>query len=259
MTGDKRALPSWPFLVADSLFIALAALFLWLGSRPLLWWEALLITACVALGAGCLLLLVLRRNEDEQSLAQARLLADAVRQLQQIEQVAAQIGGATSQWRENLEQTAQVGASAKALAESMSAEAKAFKEFLQQGNDAEKSRLRLEVDKLRRAESDWLQVTVCILDHVSAVFQGACRSGQQPLIEQMGQFHNNCREVVRRVGLAPMVGRKGEPFDANLHQLRDGAAAGENAIVAETLMAGYTYQGQLVRRALVTVEEKTAN
>ena len=40
----------------------------------------------------------------------------------------------------------------------MTAEARAFQQFLDKANDTERNHLRLEVEKLRRAEGDWLQV-----------------------------------------------------------------------------------------------------
>jgi molecular chaperone GrpE (heat shock protein) len=255
MTDLKSNLPLWPFFAADAFLVGLAFLLLRQGHKPLLWWEALLLILCVAAAAWCCLLPFLRRNQDEQSLAQARLLMNALNQIQRIDQVAAQIVGATNQWREFQEQAGEITASSKSLAGSIAAEAKAFSEFLQRANDAEKAHLRLEAEKLRRAETEWLQVVIHILDHVSALSLAARRSGQPALIEQIGQFHNSCRDAARRIGLAPMAGREGEPFDPNLHQLRDKAAPEENAVVGETLAPGYTFQGQLVRRVLVALKE----
>ena len=60
----------------------------------------------------------------------------------------------------------------------MAAEAKAFTEFMQKANDSEKAMLRLETDKLKRAESEWVHVLVRMLDHVYALHIGAMRSGQ---------------------------------------------------------------------------------
>jgi len=97
---------------------------------------------------------------------------------------------------------------------------------IQTGNDAQKrgtrrtlirvleATLRLEVEKLRRVESEWLQVAVRMLDHVYALHQGACRSGQPHLIEQVGSFQNACRDAARRVGVTPFTANEGEPFDA---------------------------------------------
>jgi molecular chaperone GrpE (heat shock protein) len=213
--------------------------------------------ACTAAAAGCGLFPFLRRDEDDQALAQARLLADSVSQLQKLDQVAAQVFGATNQWREYQQQAAESVAAAKGVSESVSAEAKALREFLQKVNDSEKAHLRVEVEKLRRAEADWLQVLIHILDHVFALNRAACRSGQPALAEQIGQFQNACRDAARRIGLAPMAAREGEAFDPKLHQLRENQAPGENALVGETLAPGYTCQGQLVRRALVALQEPT--
>jgi molecular chaperone GrpE (heat shock protein) len=258
MTDSKSSLPWWPFFVADAFFVSLAVLLLQQAHKPLLWWEALLLIVCVASAAWCGLFPLLRRNENEQSLAQTRLLSEAVNQIQRIDQVAAQIAGATNQWREFQEQAGEITASNKSLAGSIAAEAKAFSEFLQRANDAEKNHLRLEVEKLRRSETEWLQVVILILDHVSALFLAARRSGQPALIEQIAQFHNSCRDAARRSGLAPMTGREGDAFDPKLHQLKDKLVPDENAIVGETLAPGYTFQGQLVRRALVVLKEPAA-
>jgi molecular chaperone GrpE (heat shock protein) len=257
MTESKSSLPWWPFVAADALFLGLAALFLRQGHTPLLWWEAVLLIACVAAGAVCGLLPFLRRNQDEQALAQARLLADALNQLQKIDDVAAQIVGATNQWREFRLQTDEVSASTKTLAGSIAAEAKVFSEFLQKANDSEKGHLRLEAEKLRRAETEWLQVVIHILDRVSALYAAARHSGQPGLFEQLGQFQNGCRDIARRVGLAPVTGREGDPFDPTLHQQKDKTAATENAVVGETLAPGYTFQGKLVRRTLVALKSRS--
>ena len=123
---------------------------------------------------------------------------------------------------------------------------------MQRMNESEKATLRLEVEKLRRAEVEWLQVVVRMLDHVYALHQGAVRSGQPNVLEQVGSFQNACREAARRVGLAPFAANPSEPFDAQRHQLAEGdARLPADAVVGETLAAGYTFQGKLLRPALV--------
>jgi len=118
---------------------------------------------------------------------------------------------------------------------------------------------RLEVDKLRRVEKDWLQVLVRMLDHVYALHQGALRSGQPNLIGQLGAFQHACRDAARRVGLAPFTADESEPFDEQRHQLTDGDhKAAAHALVAETLATGYTFQGQLIRPALVRLRNGQA-
>ena len=256
MTDRQSNLPLWPFIAADAVLVAAAAIILSLAHRPLLWWEAFFMIACVGGAAWSFTFPFLRRNADNQSLAQARALANVVTQVQKIEQVAAQITGATNQWQEYQRQASETSSAAKGIAESMSAEAQHFTDFLKKANDTERAHLRLELEKLRRAESEWLQILVHILDHVFAVFQAAQRSSQPALAEQMSQFQNSCREAARRVGLVPTLVKPGDPFDPNLHKLVEGVTANGNAIVGETLATGYTFQGQVIRRPLVALQEE---
>jgi molecular chaperone GrpE (heat shock protein) len=130
---------------------------------------------------------------------------------------------------------------------------------MKRANDSERATLRLEVEKLRRVEGEWLQVLVRMLDHVYALHQGASRSGQPKLAEQVGSFQMACRDSARRVGLAPFTANEGEPFDAQRHQLvEEGATAPADAVVAETIATGYTFQGRLVRPALVRLRDGEA-
>jgi molecular chaperone GrpE (heat shock protein) len=99
-----------------------------------------------------------------------------------------------------------------------------------------------------------------MLDHVFALHAGALRSGQPGLIEQVGNFQNACRDTARRVGLTPFAANQGEPFDAQRHQLLEEAAqSAPDAVVAETIAAGYTFQGRLIRPALVRLRETPAD
>ena len=180
-------------------------------------------------------------------------------QLRNLEGIAAQISGATGRWQDAQDQADKTATAAREIAERMTAEVKAFTEFMQRANDSERATLRLEVEKLRRAEADWLQVLVRMLDHVFALHQGALRSGQPALIEQVGNFQNACRDAARRVGLTPFAANEAEPFDAQRHQLvEEGATPPPDAVVAETIAAGYTFQGRLVRPALVRLRETPA-
>jgi molecular chaperone GrpE (heat shock protein) len=255
MSETRASLPIWPFLAVDALLVGVGGLLLWLGHRPLLWWEACLIVVCVTAAAWSFVFPFTRRNCDEQGLAQAKVLGQTTSRLQNIDQIAAQITGATNQLREFQEQNTQATAAAKGIAESMSAESQKIGELLQKTGDAERANLRLEVEKLRRGEAEWIQILVYILDHVFAVFQAANRSGQPALVEQMGLFQNSCRDAARRIGLMATNVKAGEPFDPALHKLVDDASPNGNAVIAETLATGYTFQGQIIRRPLVALKE----
>jgi hypothetical protein len=56
------------------------------------------------------------------------------------------------------------------------------------------------------------------------------------------------------VGLAPFTAAPAETFDERRHQAADAEAKpAAGAAVQETVMAGYTFQGKLLRPALVTL------
>ena len=143
---------------------------------------------------------------------------------------------------------------AREITERMAAEVRDFTGFMQKINEGEKSTLRLEAEKLRRAETDWLQVLVHVLDHVHALHTGAARSGQPRLVEQLTHFQNACRDAARRVGLLAFAASPGEKFDTQRHQSANGdKTPPAGAVIAEALAPGYTLQGRLVRPALVRV------
>ena len=255
MSEARTSLPLWPFIIVDVLFAGLAAILLKFGHHPLTGGEAALMVVCGMIGSASFLLPFLRRNADEQTLSQFKLLADAASQIQKLDQLAAHISGATNQWLELQTQTGKAAESVKQVAAGMASEAKSFTEFMQRAGESEKAHLRLEVEKLRRSEGERLQVITHILDHVFALSQAARKSGQPGLIEQISHFQNACREAGRRVGLIQIVPPTNEPFDPKQHQLSEGKTAGESATIEDTIIAGYTYQGQLLRRPVVALKE----
>ena len=133
----------------------------------------------------------------------------------------------------------------------MAVEVRQFAEFQQKMNDTERAALRLEVEKLRRSEEEWLQILVRIMDHIHALHTAAARSGQPELATQIGSFQNACRGVVRRVGLVLFGAEAGEKFDAQKHRAHGVENPSADAAVAETLAPGITFQSRLVRPALV--------
>jgi len=249
-----------PFYFADALLLG-AALFIYNQSpHPLGAWQTGLIVLSVACGAWISVLPFVLEYRARVKVAEAGALTTVIAQIQNMETIAAQISGATGQWQTVQEQASQTAVTARQITERMAAEAKGFAEFMQRANDSEKTNLRLEVEKLRRAEADWLQVLVRMLDHVYALHQGAVRSQQASLIEQVSHFQDACRDVARRVGLSPFIATDSEPFDAQRHQLTDGDRdTTDGRAVAETLAAGYTFQGKLVRPALVRLHANGGN
>jgi molecular chaperone GrpE (heat shock protein) len=251
-------LAKWPFAASIILLLGSVGLLLSRHQTAAGPWPVFLAVGCVMLSALLGVAPFLLEYRAKARLAEVGELGALVSQIQKIESLATQIASATAQWQDVQKEAAKTAGSAGEIAERMSAEAKAFTEFMQRANDNEKATLRLEVDKLHRAEGEWLQILVRMLDNVYALHQGGLQSGQPRLIEQLTLFQNACRDAARRVGLTPFVAAAAEPFDAQRHHLLDGnGQPPEGALVDQTLATGYTFQGRLLRPALVNLQNGT--
>lgn len=246
----------WPFFLGDALLLALAWFVSTRSATPNGVIELCVYVACVAIGAWISITPYLKEYQAELKFAESNQLITVASQLKNLEQLAGQIGYATSQWQTIRESADKTSAAARSIAEGMAAEVQAFNEFIKKTNDSEKATLRLEIDKLRRGEVEWLQVVVRILDHVFAVHQAALRSQQPGIAEQLGRFQAACLDSARRIGLGAFAAAQGEAFDQNRHQLMEGpdAKAPEGATVELTLAPGYTFQGRLIRPAMVKLQ-----
>ena len=252
----------WPFVAFGLALLVVAAALAMRPAHAITQIEIILATASVALGAllGCLPFILEYRATKK--LVEINALSTVAEQLQDLKKHSAQIAAATDQWalvqdstKGNSEKTV---AAAKEIAERMATEIREFNEFQAKLNDTEKGALRLEVEKLRRTEGEWLQVVARILDHIFALHNAAARSGQPELAEQIGQFQNACRDSARRVGLAPFAAAPDEKFDAQKHRVHGVENPPAEGIVAETLAPGLSFQGRLIRPALVRLQEVAA-
>ena len=250
----ESGLSRWPFYLGDLLLVGVAAVFIFRGDGPLSVWA--MFACVVAVGGGAWLAVTpfLVEYRAANRIAESANLQAALERFANLETLANQIQNATGRWQTAQEQADKTVATAGEIAGRISTEAKAFVDFLQKTNDGEKANLRLETEKLHRAEGESLQVITRILDHVFALHQAGVRSGQPGLIEQLGQFQNACRDAARRLGLVPFAVPPDDLFDEKVHQLADPSQPLPPASrVADTIATGYTCQGQLLRRALVTL------
>jgi molecular chaperone GrpE (heat shock protein) len=182
-------------------------------------------------------------------------MVSTISQIQNLEELAGRITTATAQWQGVQEHSAGAINAAKEIAGRMTSEAAGFAEFLKKANDSERANLRLEVEKMRRSEGEWIQIVVRLMDHTYALYQAAVRSGKVNVIEQIDQYQNTCREVVRRVGLVPFGPAVDEPFDPQCHHSTDSQSVSmADARVRDVIATGYTYQGQMIRPALVSLQ-----
>lgn len=250
--------PKWPFLSAAVVLLAAAWALAFQFHPP----HALAGAVCVVLGSllGCLPYILEYRATSK--LVEVNAIGTVTEKLQAVQKFAAQLGAATEQWamvqentKGNSEKTV---TAAREIAERMTSEIRGFNEFQLKLNDTEKAALRLEVEKLRRTETDWLQVVARILDHVFALHNAAIRAGNPELVDQIGSFQNACRESARRIGLALFNVAPDEKFDPRVHRAHGVENPPTDVLVAETLAPGISYQGRLVRHALVRLQNPDA-
>ena len=247
-------LTKWPFLLGDLGLIGVAVAVIIRGPAPLSVWSGLVCLTAVAAGAWLCALPFLREYQAAVQLSERDAMATTVSQINNLEEIKDQIGTATAQWHAIQEQSIQTVAAARELRDRMKTEMAEFCSFLQRAQDAEKNHLRLEVEKLRRGERDWLQAMVHILDHIFALHNAAAKSGQPALATQVGHFQMACRDAVRRLGLVGFAPAPGDPFDGQVHQTDEtGGSVVAPSRIAEVLAVGFTCRGELVRKALVKV------
>jgi molecular chaperone GrpE (heat shock protein) len=258
--------PKWPFFLADAFMLGLAYYLFYYQTRPnvpLSQWEVIACCVCVFLAAllGIMPYLLEYRAVIKYGallkLIETSSLTAATEKIQNLESCVAQIGAATDHLQTAQAQADKTANLANEITERMAQEVKEFSEFLAKANDGEKATLRLEVEKLRRGEHEWVQVLVFILDHVYALNKAAERSGQENLIKQLGHFQNTCRDAARRVGLAPVLAAAGEAFDPQKHQLPEGEAPA-GGLIGDVVATGYSYQSKLIRPVVVKIQVAAA-
>ncbi len=236
--------------------LAAAYLLILQSPHPIGLWQIVTAASCVALGTALGALPFVLDYRAIVKVIEAGALGSIGEKIQNLEKVAAQISSATNEWLNVQTQAEKISNTAQGMADKMTQEARQFTEFMQKMNDSEKAALRLEAEKFRRAEGEWLQVLVRILDQVFLLHAAALRSGQPKLVEQISHFQNACRDAARRIGLAPFAAEPGEPFNAEQHQtVTPEEKPAADAVIAETIGPGFRFQGRLLRPALVKLRD----
>lgn len=249
-----------PFIICGALMLVVAWVLIWKSAHPILQWEVLAAIGCVAFGSVLAVLPFLLDYRAVGKALEANALGAISEKIQNLEKLAAQISAATNEWTNAQSQAEKTSAGAKEIAARMAEEVRVFNEFQQKMNDSEKTALRLEVEKLRRAEGEWLQVVARILDHTFALHTAAAQAGQPEVAAQIAQFQNACRDVARRVGLVAVEAQPGEPFNGDKHKaVNIGENLPDEPTVAETVATGYTFQGRLLRPVVVRLRDAPAS
>ncbi len=243
----------WPFVVGDLLLVGVAGwIFVMSGYQPS-GANLSIIVACIGLGIFFGVLPFLAEFREESRRFDGVQLKSTLEQIQQLESIGDLVAGATGQWQEIQEQCQSVVKTAGEIANRNQAETDRLIEITEKADTRERDHLRLEVEKHRRGEREWLEVLVGIMDHVFALHRAAVRSGQTKLIKQIEGFQGACSDICRRVGLGQYVVQPGEAFDEKVHKVLEGHAVPENALIEETLAPGFSFQGQPIRLPMVAL------
>ncbi len=245
------SVPKWPFLLADIIFIGLGYWISTLIQGEAQSWQVISILACAFLGAGFAVAPFYFEYRAESKAVEIAQLTSVVKEVSKIEAVAAQIAEASNSWGAIQDASAQTAKLADEIATGIAATVKDHDEFMAAANTEQLATLKLEAEKLRRTESDWVNTLVNVLDLVYRLEQSALASGKEQFIETMALFQRQCRESARRVGLVAFEAELGTAFVSEEHNLPDDEPGREGAVVAETRLPGYRLQGRLVRKPLV--------
>ena len=262
--SNELRVAKWPFFLGNACMLGLAYFIYWQGNFPMQPWEICLGAVCVLLGAALAVTpyimeyRALVKYGALNRLIASSALCTATEKIQNLEALVSQITSATDQWQTAQSQADKTTDAAKEISNRMTEELKDFTVFMQKAGEGEKATLRLEVEKLRRAENEWLNITVFILDHIFALNRAAERSGQKTLISQLGHFQAACRDAVRRVGLVPVLAELNEPFDSQRHQTPEGDKPAEGSLVVEIMATGFSFQGRALRPVVVRLNTSKA-
>jgi molecular chaperone GrpE (heat shock protein) len=250
--------PKWPFFLADALLFGFAYFFILRAPQSMQHWE--IAAAGVALGGVLSVVPFYLDYRAMEKALQMNALGAVAEKIQNLEKLSEQINSATNHWvviQDSIQAEAgKTTTAARSIADQMAAEARQFSELMQKMNDGEKAALRLEAEKLHRGETEWLQILVRILDHVFALHLAAVRTGDPKFVEPITTFQNACRDIVHRIGLVPFTSEPDEPFNPERHQVTGGKEIPPSgAVTAETVGPGYTFQGKLLRPAIVRLRD----
>src|ERR1700722_17766196 len=125
-------LSKWPFFVGDAVLLGFA-IYVYAGhtTSPMGKWEALIVLLSATLGAARAITPYLLEYQAAVKMVETGAMVSTISQIENLEGIARQIGGATSQWQGVQEHATRTATVAKEMAGGMAAEAASFKEFLQ--------------------------------------------------------------------------------------------------------------------------------
>ena len=258
MSFQAPRIRKWPFFAADGLFLALAGGIVVSGDGlDLESWGLLMVVVCVGLGGVFGIWPFLAEYREESRRFEAREFGSVLGQVKRLEEVGKLVSESSEQWREMAEKGELLAKAAEETAVRVREERELFREIAEKADAKERDHLRLEAEKLRRSEREWLGVLAGIMYHVFALHRAGKSSGQAQLIQQLDGFQGACLDICRRVGLSQYVVKAGEIFDPKIHKAEEGRPLPKNPVVRETLAPGFSFQGRPAYLPLVALAEGT--
>jgi molecular chaperone GrpE (heat shock protein) len=245
----------WPFVVGDLVLVGVACWIFVVSNYEPTGWNLAMIIACLGLGIFFSVLPFLAEFREESRRFDANQFQSTLEQIRQLESVGDLVAAATDQWKGVQVDCDGVVKAASEVAARSQAETDRLIELTEKADTRERDHLRLEVEKQRRGEREWLEVSVGIMDHVFALHRAAVRSGQVKLIKQIEGFRAACADICRRVGLSQYVVDSGESFDPELHKAQEGQVIPENAVIEDTMAPGFSFQGHPIRLPMVALKQ----
>ncbi len=250
--ANRPRIPYIPFVIADLLLLGTAVVIVMMADRPMNAWEISAVVVCVAAAASFMVYPFRKLIDFELRQAGSEKLHDAVQRIRTVESLAARIESVTSHWMEIEKKAEHSLDKSEDISREMIEEADSFREFIKNAQSEETQHLRLMVEKLRKAEKDWVHIIMAMMDHSIALRWAAEKSGNANLAAQIGNFHAQLIEITRQIGLLPFEPQPGDSFDSEIHQLMDSESnASEGTSIKSVRSAGYRFRGVVLRRALV--------
>ncbi|MBQ7589083.1 MAG: nucleotide exchange factor GrpE [Verrucomicrobia bacterium] len=244
-----------PFYVADAVLILAAICILAFAKHPLggsACWALAIILGC---GAWIAILPWFQENKNNAALSQLDGLRSVGECIQQMNTFSAGMNSAIASLA-NVQKMTEASARAASEAENkIVAHSQDFAERLSKAVSYEKSSLQMQIDKLRRAEDDWIHTGIGIMDHVLALSNAGIQSGKPEIAEQMRHFRGACLEFAARAGLQPFIPAPTDTYDPEKHILPPNTPTPEPGTrISRVLVPGFQYQGQLIRKAMILAE-----
>ena len=204
-------LSSWPFLLIDGTILFTAAAILNTAERPLPLSTGALIALLVVIGGAVALFPFWRAYRNELKFAELEAVEETVRRIEGLSTVADRVERAESSWLEAKNSSETIAKNLNETTTALYEESKAIREFAHQQNDQQKANLRLEVQKLKQWETEWVQAGTIALDHTAALHAAILQLEDAQATRKLNKFQNSIHEIMRRVGLVGFAPRPGAP------------------------------------------------